>query len=222
MARLRDIEVRESSVTYSNQRGWFFHSTAHHVRALLLHFLPRGYVLDGSSKFSVVFGQRPAHDQPYQQSLGVSISYVQDFDIEAYMDRPRAEQQEIMLTALTRAMRDAASLAGTDPAPIDLAAAAVRAHAFCCDIAVDKLCRLTPDRRLRVNVVRRLEPVLGEIWQAVVLDRSGAVLGIEQIKEPGIDRTSHLSKSRWSGDVFQIVYSYLNSVEYELDVSKYR
>jgi hypothetical protein len=31
MARLRDIEIRESAVTDSNPRGWFFHSTRHHV-----------------------------------------------------------------------------------------------------------------------------------------------------------------------------------------------
>ena len=92
MARLNDIEIRESEETYSNKRGWFFHPTGHHVRALLLHFLPPHCVLDGSSKFSIISGNKPPHEQRYHQMLGVSIYYVENFDMQEYMTRPRGEQ----------------------------------------------------------------------------------------------------------------------------------
>ncbi len=223
MARLNDIEIRESEISYSNKRGWFFHPTGHHVRALLLHFLPSAFVLDGSSKFSVVFGEKPAHVPRYGQMLGVSVYYVEHFDMVEYMARPRAEQQEIVLAEISKAMLEVSRTSGADVTPIGLAAAAVRASAFHCDIAVNKLSRSSKDRKLRVDVVRRLDPALGEAWEAVISNGTGAVLGVAQIKEPGcLDRTSHFSKSQWRGDIFQILYGRLNEVQYELDVGKYR
>lgn len=223
MARLNDIEIRESELTYSNKRGWFFHPTGHHVRALLLHFLPPNYILDGSSKFSVIFGDRPPHFQTYSQVLGVSIYRVENFDMQEYMARPRGEQQEIILAEITKAMLDVSRTTGADAAPIELAAASVRANGFSCDIAIKKLSRASADRLFRVNVVRRLDPTLGESWEAVISNRTGIILGVEQIKEPGcLDRTLQFSKSQWRGDVFQIIYSRLDEVQYELDLCRYR
>lgn len=223
MARLNDIEIRESELTYSNKRGWFFHSTGHHVRALLLHFLPPNYTLDGSSKFSVVFGPKPPHEQAYSQALGVSTYYVQNFDVIDYMARPQCEQQESILVEISKALVDVARTVGVAIEPIELAAAAVRGSDFCCDIAVPKLSRWSTDRHFRVNVVRRLGPSLGEAWEAVISNAAGTVVGVEPIKEAScLDRTFHFSKARWRGDVFQIIYSRLSEVQYELDLSKYR
>lgn len=223
MARLNDIEIRESAVTYSNQRGWFFHATGHHVRALVLHFLPPNYILDGSSKLSVIFGERPPREQRYSQVLGVSIYYVDNFDIPLYMGRTRAEQQEIILVELTNAMLEVARATGVDVAPIETAAAAVRKNAFQCEIEISKLSRVSQDRRVKIKVVRRLGPATGESWEAVISNSAGVVLGLEQIKEPGcLDRTGHFSKSQWHADVFQIVSGRLKEVQYELDVGKYR
>lgn len=223
MARLNDIEIRESELTYSNKRGWFFHPTGHHVRALLFHFLPANYTLDGSSKFSVVFGPKPPHERAYSQALGVSTYYVENFDVNDYMARPQCEQQENILVEISKALLDVARTIGGDQVPIELAAAAVRGSGFCCDIAVTKLSRSSKDRHFRVNVVRRLGPSLGEAWEAVISNAAGTVVGVEPIKKAScLDRTSHFSKSQWHGDVFQIIYSRLGEVQYELDLGKYR
>ena len=53
MARLNQIDIRESEITYTNQRDWFFHPTGHHVCELLLHFIGRDYILDGSTYYIV-------------------------------------------------------------------------------------------------------------------------------------------------------------------------
>ena len=74
-----------------------------------------------------------------------------------------------------------------------------------------------------MTVVRRLDPEIGEAWEAVVSNGAGSVLDVKQINEPGcLDRRSHFNKSRWLGDMFQIVCSRLEEVLYELNLGRYR
>lgn len=223
MARLNEIEIRESDVTYTKRRDWFFHLTGHHVRELLLHFLPREFVLDGSSKFCAIFGPRPDSTPVCQTILGVTVYYVEGFDVERHMTRPVEQQQEAILNELTTAMINVARSAGSDPGIIQSAAQAVRASNFSADIEVTKLARSTKDRNLRVRVFRCLSPSIGEVWEARIYGRDGTVLGIEPItqKPAHLDRTAHFSKSMWSYSAFQIVHNRLGTIEYSLDVSKY-
>jgi hypothetical protein len=223
MARLNQIEIRESDVTYTNQRDWFFHPTGHHVRELLLHYLPRDYVLDGSSKFCLVFGPVPDGELACETILGVTVRYVEAFDVEQYMTLPIAEQQEIILDALTKAMTGVARSAGSDPGVIQQAADQVRQNLFSAEIPVKKLNRSTRDRRLRIEVFRCLGPQLGEVWEARVFSRDGTLLGIETITDRPdcLDRTEQFVKSQWSGNVFEIVCPRLDWVEYRLDTAKY-
>ena len=223
MARLNQIEIRESEVTYTNQRDWFFHTTGHHIRELLLHFLPRDYVLDGSSKFSAVFGQRPNDKDACYTSLGVTVCHIENFDIERHMIRPVQEQQEGILTKLTNAMMEVARLSGADPNVIRQAADAVRENEFSLELNIKKLARSTKDRKLRVEVFRCLGPLIGEVWEARVCAGDGSIVGVEPITEDPcyLVRTSHFSTSQWCDDVFQVIYSRLGKVQYELDISKY-
>jgi hypothetical protein len=224
MARLNQIEIRETDLTYDNHRGWFFHPTGHHVRELLLHFLPRGFVLDGSSKFSAIFGPRPDWEPVARGSVeGVTWYYIEDFDIERHMTRPVEEQQEAILSELTGAMVSVARSAGTDPQVILDAAAEVRKHGFSVEIAVRKLDRSTKDRRLRVHVFRILGPTVGEVWEARVCARDGSILGIEPIteKRDWLTRTELYRYSAWSGNTFQIWHRPVRQLMYSLNVSKY-
>ena len=76
---------------------------------------------------------------------------------------------------------------------------------------------------MRVEVFRCLGPEIGEVWEARLVSREGLLLGTETItsRPDWLDRTSHFSKSRWSGNVFEIVANATLSVEYRLSVSKY-
>lgn len=223
MARLNQIEIRESGVTHSNQRDWVFSWTGHHVRELLLHYIGRDYVLGGSSKFSATFGPRPDYDAPFRTVLGVTSYYVEDFDVENHMTRPVEEQQEAILTELTHVMMHAARSAGGNPDVISNAADEVRRNGFACEIPIKKLARSTKDHKLRVEVFRRLGPQVGEVWEARICSRDCSVLGVEPITENPdyLVRTDHYSKSSWSGNIFQITYTRLKTIEYSLDVSPY-
>ena len=119
MAQLREIRVSETPLTFSNKRDWFFHQSAHHVRELLLHFLPSGFVLDGSSLVTVIFGKKRDSDLQWQQIpvLGITFYYFEDFDIPAYMALPPDDQQECVLSAVTAVLIKIAVHAGSDPAP---------------------------------------------------------------------------------------------------------
>lgn len=219
MARLKEIRVVETPISYSNQRAWSFHPNAHHVRQLLMHFLPSDFVLDGSSLLSVIFGEKPADEAQCSQVLGCTSYYVEDFDIGAYMACSPSAQQERMLLELTAVLVRLAS----DPDAVIQAACRVRDCAFAFHIPVRKLWRSSPDKQYRVEVYRCLGPAICEVWQAHLVDKSGKPLAVDGITgTPGyLDRTSHFSKSRWDGRLFQIVHTTMNSVVYSLDTTRY-
>jgi hypothetical protein len=223
MARLKQIEIRESDVTYSNQSDWWFHLTGHHVKELLLHFLPHDYVLDGSSKFCAIFGPKPQGEKEWSTLLGVTVCYVENFDVEQYKRQSIATQQETILVELTNAMIRVARASDVNFAAIQKAADAVRNSNFYSEMLIKKLSRKTKDRKFHVEVFRRLGSGIGETWEMRVSDAKGHLLGTEQITEsPGhLDRTSHFSRSQWIDNVFQILDTRLQRVQYEFNISKY-
>lgn len=218
MARLKEIRVVETPVSYSNQRAWSFHPGAHHVRQLLMHFLPSDFVLDGSSLLSVIFGEKPADEAQCSQALGCTSYYVEDFDVGAYMACSPSAQQESMLLELTAVLLWLTS----DADAVHQAARRVRDCAFTLDIPVRKLWRSSPDKQYRVEVYRCLGPAIGEMWRAHLVDKAGKPLTVDGITDtPGyLDRTSHFNKSRWDGALFQIVHTTMNSVVYSLDTTR--
>lgn len=224
MARLKEIRVEETPLTYSNQRGWFFHPSAHHVRQLLMHFLPADFSPDGSSLLCVRFGNKPDDEARWQQVLGSTVVYVEGFDINAYMASSPSEQQETMLRELSTVLVQLAEHSGTDPAVIESAASHVRACGFSLQIPVRKLWRASPDKKLRIEVYRCLGSLIGEAWQAHVFDSARTLLAIEPVTSPPacLDRRTHFSRSRWEGELFQIIQAGNHSVVYQLDVGKYK
>lgn len=222
MAQLREIRVSETPLTYSNKRDWFFHPSAHHVRELLLHFLPSGFVLDGSSVVTIIFGRKRESDLQWQQIpvLGITFYYVEAFDIPAYMALPPDDQQECMLSAITAVLIKIAIHAGSDPAVIVLAAQCVRDCQFMLRIPVRKLWRSTTDRQFRIEIYRCLGTSIGEVWEAHVFDKSRLLLGVDYLtpRRSCVERTTHFSKPRWNGDIYEVTYSRDGSVMYQLDL----
>lgn len=114
--------------------------------------------------------------------------------------------------------------AGSDPAAIVLAAQCVRACHFALRIPVRKLWRSTTDRLYRIEVYRCLSTLIGEVWEAHVFDRSRVLLGVDYLTPrcSCLDRTTHFSKSRWNGDIYEVTYSRDGSVKYRLDLGPTR
>ena len=224
MPRLNMIEIRESEVTYTNQRDWFFHPVGHHVRELLLHFIGKDFTLDGSSKFSAIFGELEEEDDPICSSIfGVTSFHIVDFDVEAFMKLPMNEQQEILLTEVTNALVAVAKKAGSDPNVIKNAAAEVRRNDFAFEIPIKKLGRSTKNRKLKVEVMRCLGPEIGEVWEMRVLKKDGTVCGSEDITDrpDSLDRTDQFSKSSWDGNTFQIFNTRFKELEFSADITPY-
>ena len=189
-----------------------------------MHFIPRDYVLDGSSKISVIFGKRHGGKPQRYTMLGVTVRHIEDFDIEHYMTLSVLEQQEIILSVLSSTMIEVARSSGADLDVIQRAADAVRECGFATEIEIKKLSRSSKDHKFRIKIFRRLGPDVGEIWEARIYLSDGSLLATELIssKPDWLDRTDHFSKSQWSGDVFQIAYSRLDKINYQLDMSKFR
>jgi hypothetical protein len=224
MPRLREIRAYETPLTASKEKDWLFHLSAHHVRELLLHFMPSDFILDGSSMVSVICGKKPDHESQWYQVLGVTIYYVEGFDVLGYMAMSPEEKQERMLSELTAVLVHIAKAVGADPMAIEHAASCVRECNFSLRIPVRKLWRSSPDKQFRIEIYRCLAVLIGEVWEADILDKSHALLGVEFLtpRQNLVDRRTHFCKSRWEGEVYQLIYTYVDRVVYSLDLAKYK
>jgi hypothetical protein len=201
-----------------------FRWTAHHVKEILLHFLPKRFELDGCTKFTLFCGHRPCDEPVYSNVLGASWSYAEDFDYATYYTRDARQREEAVLAALVGVLTRVAVQHGNPTDPVREAAQEVRRCGFFLELSVARLSRTSPDRSHKLTVFRRLSHEDGEAWGIHVFGQDGAHLGTEWITDRPhyLDMTTHFSLSRWDGDVFEIVKRTPQRIWYRLDLGKYR
>lgn len=224
MAALNMLCVESAAGAPKPSGKTVFRWTAHHVKELLLYFLPKRFELDGCAKFTLFCGHRPSAEPAYSSMLGASWSYVENFDFTAYYACEARQREEVLLAALVDALTRVAVAHGQPTGPIQEAAQQVRSCGFSLELPVDKLSRASPDRRLKLTVFRRLSLEDGEAWGIHVADRNGVQLGTEWITErPAyLDLSTHFNVSRWDGDTFEIIKRSPPRICYRLDIGKYK
>jgi len=219
---ISDIRVEASKAIPKSNYDFVFRWTTHHVRQIFLHFIGRRFVLDGSAVFQITCGPKPEHAIK-GQLLGSTEHYVEDFDFDAYRSESPSEREQTILKLIQEVMKKYCNNA-TAQEEIDKAIHEVIEHQFQLRISVAKLSRLSNDKQLKLMVYRNLGAEVGETWTIDIINRGGSLIGTECMTSSPcfLDRTTHFSKSRWQGNVFEIIYQRLQKVEYSLDTSKYK
>ncbi len=224
MAYLNMIFVESTDCAPTPSDGTVFRWTAHHVKEIFLHFLPKRFELDGSTKFTLYCGPSPCGEPIYNNVLGASWYHADDFDFAAYYGGNASQREETVLAIPVDVLARVASEHHHSADPIWEAAEAVRRCGFALELPVVRLSRSSPDRTLKLRVFRRLSHQDGEAWGIHVLRRDGTQLETEWITDRPdyLDRTTHLNLSRWTDGVFEIVKRTPERICYSLSIDKYK
>src|SRR4051812_43281500 len=107
---LRQIAI-EASRTALIPSEPVFRWTAHHVKEVFLALLPRRFILDGSGKVQITCGPR-GNDIQYQQLLGTTNYYREEFAFQEYYAASPPEREEILLKTIEDALFDITLRAG--------------------------------------------------------------------------------------------------------------
>lgn len=211
----------EASKKATLPAGRVFRWDAHHVKELFLAMLPCKLTLDGSSKVQVTCGPRGEEPQ-YQQVLGTSNYFREDFDFQRYYQLMPPERDRMLLQALEESFLDITSKvdAGAEARDaISKTARKVRERDFDLKIQSKKLSRPTHCRNLTVNVHRNLNRQVGEVWSCEVTVGDDRVVYRDWIGETPhyLDLTDFYKSSEWEGNVF-IIRNRLGKMVYQLNV----
>jgi len=162
--RFRELRIEASPVARDQglvPPDLVFRWTAHHVREIFTALLPQGYVLDGSSVIQITFGPRGEQPQ-YQQCLGSSEYYVEDFDFASYASSAKATRERVILASVEMALCEIAKRAGVDDSGVRLAAAGAIDCGFRLSVEIPKLRKALRQPAGKVHVFRCLSDDIGE------------------------------------------------------------
>ena len=181
-----------------------FRWLAHHVREVLLALLSKGLDVDGSGKIQVTCGPK-GEDVQYQQMLGTSNYFVEDFDFAQFSALTGESRDNYLLDIIQNSLIDMALRSGASPTverAIKETADVVRAHDFSLKLRIPKLCKSSPSRRAKAEVFRCLNRVDGEAWCLQVTTKGVAEPSTTWLTERPhyVDMTGYFKKAEWSGE----------------------
>ncbi len=202
---LRDIQI-EADEHSENELGFPFSWSAHHVKESLLHFLPKKFTLDGSSKVTLRCGPREFSEDPLRSSvLGTTLFVAEDFDFASYKQADAEQRQEHMLDFLVKSLTNLVPANSNDLRYIFDAADAVRAAHFAVDIPT-RMSHLSPDRRRKFVIFRSIGLEVGESWSLQLSSRDGSKVERFWItcRPDYLDRRDMFNSAVWEGDGVEI------------------
>jgi len=211
-----DLAIRASSKAVLPRGHTVRDLKTRHISDIFVSFMPNRYVLDGMRKTNLSLGPCE-HTQLYVQLINVNMCFVEDFDFDKYFRSSDTDRDSQILNTVEVTLAELAETFSSDPQPIHVAATKTRDCVFERIARVKALCRSSPDRRYRINVLIRLRRT-GESWIVEVTDRNGAVVWKSIIVEDtfGLAPRYDYRKSLWSGNNF-VLLDRFDRVKFALD-----
>jgi hypothetical protein len=188
--------------------GRSFHGKTHHVVEMFTHLLPEGFDLDGSAKVTITCGPR-GPESPYQQLMGTSHYFVEDFDFGRFFSISGEERDKMTLRTIHDVLTDIALRRGREEVVVVLAAIArsIEASGFQMELPMRRLTQVRNTWGWRIHVSRRLDRESGESWIAELLDHGGNRLAQKGMTQPsgGLDRRHLFHQAQLDGRVYSVM-----------------
>ncbi|MFC4923379.1 hypothetical protein [Delftia deserti] len=197
--------------------GVYIRRLTHPITEMFMALLP-AVEINGSSKIAVVLGPQ-GEAEAFDNVLGVTAVFVEDFDFAHFLAQDRAAQNQQLLELLRQCLMDIAHRKGPNlqaVQAINAAADAVVQSQFQLTLPIKKLGKRSKDRKSRVEVFRRLDSEVGEAWYCEVTragqstpqklwmsDVPGFIDRRDYFKTAEISGNSYIAKSRLGWVVFE-------------------
>lgn len=138
---------------------------SHHITQIFMSLLPK-IKINGSSKIVVSLGPRGDEDL-FDNVLGVTNIFVENFDFDKFLSMDRVNQEKILLEELRQALIAIATKKEKNPTTVDIinstAEAVLQCH-FEQETPIKKLSKSSQDKKRKFNVYRTLSAAVGEGW----------------------------------------------------------
>ena len=184
MAYFNMIELREDEYKKANKE-YSISFQAHNITQMFMHFLPKVQI-DGSSKISILFEEKPEDKPQYFRSdyFHVSTYYVDEAILDIANKISLVEKNEFFLSVIENALIDIANINGNIEVveSIHQVAERVREYNYEMLLKIDKLSKKSKDRKYKAITYIKINS-LGECAYVEITDDKKQVQKVD-ITEP--------------------------------------
>ncbi|WDU62358.1 hypothetical protein LRS56_27020 [Pseudomonas poae] len=177
---------------------------SHHITQIFMTLLPK-VKINGSSKIVVSLGPR-ADEDLFDNVLGVTNIFIENFDFKQFLSLDRPSQEKKLLEELRLALVAIAIRKESDNAAVEIinsTAEAVLKLQFELETPIKKLSKVSKDKKRKINIYRLLNAQVGEGWYCE--ENSPITNKIWMHELPSfIDRSDLFKNSEINEDAYQI------------------
>lgn len=218
--KLNTLTLQESDLA-ALPEGVRIRWLSHPITEIFMALLPK-VEINGSSKIVILLGPQ-GEEEAFDNVLGATSMFIEDFDFKQFLAQPREVQNQQLLELLRQSLITIASRKGDNPqtvAAINTTADAVAQAQFQLTLPIKKLGKSSKDRKTRIEVVRRLDPEVGEAWYCEVTMAGQAAAEKHWMSDvPGYIDRSDWFKSAEVSDSAYIVKNRLGKVVFEMPLA---
>ncbi|MBN6148974.1 hypothetical protein JR065_01355 [Xanthomonas sp. AmX2] len=210
------LVLQESDAAVLPENGRIRRSS-HHITQMFMALLPK-MEINGSSKIVVSLGPR-GNEAVFDNVLGVTNVFVEDFDFEHFLSLDRPGQDIRLLEELRGALVAIAQRSGGDGLVklVESTADSVLNAGFRLLIPIKRLAKRSKDGKRKVTVFKLLNSDVGEAWYCEVASQGDAKAERVWMHEvPGFIDRRELFKSAELGEGAYRVSNRLGHVAFEM------
>lgn len=212
--------VLQESDSMTLPGGVHIRQMAHHITQIFMVLLPK-VDINGSSKIVIELGPRGDEDL-FDNVLGVTNIFVEDFDFAGLLSLNRTDQDIKLLEELRRSLITIATRHGENKNVVEIinsTADAVLHSDFKLTTPIKNLSKTNSSKKQRINVFRLLSAEVGESWHCEVTSQQNNTKNEIHMNEvPSfIDRSDLFKSAEINEDTYR-VKNRLGKVVFEMQL----
>ncbi len=212
------LQESDSAILPENVRiRWL----SHPITQIFMALLPK-IEINGSSKIVVELGPRGEEDL-FDNVLGVTNIFIEDFDFKAFLSLDRFTQNTKLLEELSNALITIATKKVENKEVVSVINAtrnAVKETQFQLTTQIKKLSKSSKDKKQKIDVFRLLSPEVGESWYCEITNSQHSTEEKTWMNDiPSfIDRSDYFKSAEIKDDIY-IVKNRLGKIVFEMPLS---
>ena len=220
MPKLNILTLEQTRAAITPQKELPFRWIVYHVKELFMAFLPK-IEINNSSKIQIDFGAKDDEEE-YDNFLGVTNTFVEDFNFEAFYNLDKRSQEHMILNIIVNTLCEISQRQGEDIEKVNIikeTANRVIESNFDLTVHIKRLSKKSPNKLYSVNVYKCLKATCGEAWRCDIENtKSGDVTQKWMTKVPDfIDRRDWYKKVKIT-DTEYIIYDSFSKVVFQTNL----
>ncbi|OCG00897.1 hypothetical protein A9G12_02980 [Gilliamella sp. wkB112] len=195
---------------------------AYYIKEIYMALLPK-ININNSSKIEIIFGAKSEDDVEWDNMLGVTSIFVEDFDFKSFYSIPSSAQELTILNYIDIKLQEIVSRTSNQAHTIELikeTSKKVVETNFALKILIKKLSKGLFNRKYNINIYRILNREVGEGWLLEVIDKKESIIYKEWLEETPnyLDRRDYYGKALLQSNTY-VIFNKLGQKTFSVDLS---